>query len=116
MIGRVQLGITWWLDGESTEKANLRWPGANKAYSPSLVGNLWDVTDRDIDRLSEHVLKHGLHLDAAHQPQSRSRANTLLPLSELSTAQAVNKARNECKLKYLNGAAPVVYGLPVYLH
>ncbi|KIY31248.1 hypothetical protein I305_06356 [Cryptococcus gattii E566] len=86
------------------------------AGCPSLVGNLWDVTDRDIDRLSEHVLKHGLHLDAAHQPQSRSRANTLLPLSELSTAQAVNKARNECKLKYLNGAAPVVYGLPVYLH
>lgn len=86
------------------------------AGCPSLVGNLWDVTDRDIDRISEHVLKHGLHLDAAHQPQSRSRTNTLLPLSELSTVQAVNKARNECKLKYLNGAAPVVYGLPVYLH
>ncbi|OXH40985.1 separase [Cryptococcus neoformans] len=86
------------------------------AGCPSLVGNLWDVTDRDIDRISEHVLKRGLHLDAAHQPQSRSRTRTLLPLSELSTVQAVNKARNECKLKYLNGAAPVVYGLPVYLH
>ncbi|WVQ78257.1 hypothetical protein IAT38_000341 [Cryptococcus sp. DSM 104549] len=86
------------------------------AGCPSLVGNLWDVTDRDIDRLSEHVLKQGLHLDSAHQPHSKSRSNTMLPLSELSTVQAVNRARNECKLKYLNGAAPVVYGLPVYLH
>ncbi|ODO11404.1 hypothetical protein I350_00183 [Cryptococcus amylolentus CBS 6273] len=86
------------------------------AGCPSLVGNLWDVTDRDIDRLSEHVLKQGLHLDSAHQPHSKNRLNTLLPLSELSTVQAVNRARDECKLKYLNGAAPVVYGLPVYLH
>nr|XP_019042993.1 hypothetical protein I302_08702 [Kwoniella bestiolae CBS 10118]OCF21923.1 hypothetical protein I302_08702 [Kwoniella bestiolae CBS 10118] len=82
---------------------------------PSLTANLWDVTDRDIDRLSSHVLKT-LHLDSAHLPDSKSRPNTLLPLSELSTVQAVNSARDECKLKYLTGAAPVVYGLPVWLH
>ncbi|WVN89000.1 uncharacterized protein L203_104216 [Cryptococcus depauperatus CBS 7841] len=86
------------------------------AGCPSLIGNLWDVTDRDIDRLSEHVLKQSLHLDISHQPHSKTRPKTMLPLSELSTVQAVNKARNKCKLKYLNGAAPVVYGLPVYLH
>nr|XP_031857742.1 uncharacterized protein CI109_006837 [Kwoniella shandongensis]KAA5524814.1 hypothetical protein CI109_006837 [Kwoniella shandongensis] len=82
---------------------------------PSLTANLWDVTDRDIDRLSEQVFKL-LHLDAAHLPLSKSRPATLLPLSEMSTAEAVNKARDECKLKYLTGAAPVVYGLPVWLH
>ncbi|OCF72123.1 hypothetical protein I204_07388 [Kwoniella mangroviensis CBS 8886] len=82
---------------------------------PSLTANLWDVTDKDIDRLSSHVLK-SLHLDSAHQPESKSRSNTLLPLSELSTVAAVNAARDECKLKYLTGAAPVVYGLPVWLH
>nr|XP_018264106.1 uncharacterized protein I303_03986 [Kwoniella dejecticola CBS 10117]OBR86264.1 hypothetical protein I303_03986 [Kwoniella dejecticola CBS 10117] len=82
---------------------------------PSLTANLWDVTDRDIDRLSAHVLKQ-LHLDSAHLPDSKSRSNTLLPLSELSTVQAVNASREECKLKYLTGAAPVVYGLPVWVH
>ncbi|WWC85253.1 uncharacterized protein L201_000115 [Kwoniella dendrophila CBS 6074] len=82
---------------------------------PSLTANLWDVTDRDIDRLSAHVLKI-LHLDSAHLPESKSRPNTFLPLSELSTVQAVNSSRDECKLKYLTGAAPVVYGLPVWLH
>ncbi|KAK8870007.1 hypothetical protein IAR55_000577 [Kwoniella newhampshirensis] len=82
---------------------------------PSLTANLWDVTDRDIDRLSEQVLKH-LHLDSAHVPASKSRSNTFLPISEMSTVQAVNSARDECKLKYLTGAAPVVYGLPVWLH
>nr|XP_019013302.1 uncharacterized protein I206_01368 [Kwoniella pini CBS 10737]OCF52083.1 hypothetical protein I206_01368 [Kwoniella pini CBS 10737] len=82
---------------------------------PSLTANLWDVTDKDIDRLSSHVLKL-LHLDSAHLPDSKSRTNTLLPLSNLSIVQAVNESREECKLKYLTGAAPVVYGLPVWLH
>ncbi|WRT66903.1 uncharacterized protein IL334_003868 [Kwoniella shivajii] len=82
---------------------------------PSLVANLWDVTDRDIDRLSSHVIKL-LHLDQAHIPKSKDRSNTLLPLSELSTVQAVNLSREECKLKYMTGAAVVVYGLPVWMH
>ncbi|OCF35317.1 hypothetical protein I316_02863 [Kwoniella heveanensis BCC8398] len=86
------------------------------AGCPSLTANLWDVTDADIDRLSLHVLKGSLKLDAAHLPDSKSRTNTLLPLSEKSITQAVNSSRDECKLRYLTGAAPVVYGLPVYLH
>ncbi|WVF72384.1 hypothetical protein IAT40_007199 [Kwoniella sp. CBS 6097] len=86
------------------------------AGCPSLTANLWDVTDADIDRLSLHVLKQTLNLDAAHLPESKSRTNTILPLSDKSITQAVNSARDECKLKYLTGAAPVTYGLPVYLH
>jgi separase len=32
-----------------------------------------------------------------------------------SLVQAVAESRNQCKLSYLIGAAPVVYGIPVYL-
>jgi hypothetical protein len=39
----------------------------------------------------------------------------LLPLSEMSTVQALNASREECRLKFLTGAAPVVYGLPVWM-
>jgi separase len=83
--------------------------------SPSLVANLWDVTDRDIDRLSEEVFKK-LHLDASHVPDESSASPGLLPISNMSTVAAVNASRDACKLKYLTGAAPVVYGIPVYLH
>jgi separase len=72
--------------------------------SASLVANLWDVTDRDIDKLSSAVM-HDLHLDADHIGASPST---------MSNVQAVNRNRDECKLKYLTGAAPVVYGIPVY--
>jgi separase len=86
-----------------------------RSRSPSLVANLWDVTDRDIDRLSEAVF-HKLHLDASHVPDVKAKTLGVMPLSEMSTVQAVNASREDCKLKYLTGAAPVVYGLPVYLH
>ena len=29
-------------------------------------------------------------------------------------ADCVSEARNECKLEYLIGSAPVIYGLPLY--
>ena len=34
---------------------------------------------------------------------------------KLSLVEAVARSRDTCYLKYLNGAAPVVYGVPVYL-
>ncbi|KAF2210948.1 hypothetical protein CERZMDRAFT_44696 [Cercospora zeae-maydis SCOH1-5] len=34
---------------------------------------------------------------------------------QLSLVEAVSKSREACFLRYLNGAAPVVYGVPVYL-
>ena len=33
----------------------------------------------------------------------------------VSLDEAVAKSRDSCILRYLNGAAPVVYGVPVYL-
>lgn len=69
--------------------------------SPALVANLWDVTDKDIDKLSENVFRL-LGLDSA---DASSTATTL--------AGAVAQSRDVPLLKFLNGAACVVYGVPV---
>ena len=58
-----------------------------------VVANLWDVTDGDIDRFTSHLL---------------DSLGSSVPVPTL-----VNRARQACTLKFLVGAAPVVYGLPV---
>jgi separase len=62
------------------------------AGSGCVVANLWNVTDRDIDRFLMELLKQTVLSGPA------------------GLAEAVATARNSCKLKYLTGAAPVVYG------
>ncbi|OHT02086.1 Clan CD, family C50, separase-like cysteine peptidase [Tritrichomonas foetus] len=64
------------------------------AGAGSVVGNLWNVTDRDIDRFLLALL-------------NRTVMNGPCTLEE-----AVLQARNACKLRYLTGAAPVIYGFP----
>ena len=64
----------------------------------ALVCNLWDVTDGDIDRFCGALLQQWL-----------------LDKPELSLAAAIPAARQACRLKYLTGAAPVCYGVPVHL-
>ncbi|KAI0674723.1 peptidase family C50-domain-containing protein [Trametes maxima] len=81
------------------------------AGCPTLVANLWDVTDRDIDKFSQSVFDD-LRLNADVVKQWRADDNTG---SRTSAMHAVAKARESCKLKYLTGAAPVVYGIPFYL-
>jgi len=81
------------------------------AGCPSLVANIWDVTDRDIDKFSQAVFdKMRLTTIAESKPQTQSLVGT-----EVSLVAAVAQSRNSCKLKYLTGAAPVVYGIPFYL-
>ena len=63
--------------------------------SPTVVGNLWDVTDRDIDKFTTNLLR----LWFKETP---------------SLTQCVVESRDVCNMKYINGAAPVVYGMPVY--
>ncbi|GAA5868801.1 hypothetical protein JCM1840_005124 [Sporobolomyces johnsonii] len=73
------------------------------AGSPALVANLWDVTDKDIDKFAQSVFdKTGL----ASFPTSTSSGPA-------SLTSAVATSREVCNLRYLNGAAPVVYGVPV---
>lgn len=68
---------------------------------PMVVGNLWDVTDKDHDEFSRSLLeKWGLFNEKD---------------DNMNICDAVKESRDVCYLKYLNGAAPVVYGLPLSL-
>eukprot|EP00842_Homolaphlyctis_polyrhiza_P001514 jgi/Hompol1/2363/HPOL_005784-RA len=84
------------------------------AGCPALVANLWDVTDRDIDKFSRSMMQRwGLIDSDAHQPQlDTAEHRTHLLHHSVSIAEAVAQARDDTLLKYLTGAAPVVYGLP----
>lgn len=85
------------------------------AGCPALVANLWDVTDKDIDRFSTHVLKcWGLVPNGPEGCQNEDSGPGALG-ARASLAEAVAFSRDQCVLKYLNGAAPVIYGVPVYL-
>lgn len=99
------------------------------AGCPALLATLWDVTDKDIDRFSYTVLeKWGLfrehQKEASGSPikrgakqRGKSKAAIVKSIESelLSLDQAVARGRDSCILKYLNGAAPVVYGIPAFL-
>lgn len=72
------------------------------AGCPCVVGNLWDVTDRDIDRLTEDFLESWLK---ESDDEKGSKENLICTF--------LNKSRLACKMTHLNGSAPIVYGLPV---
>jgi separase len=107
--------------------------------SPAVVGTLWDVTDRDIDRFTLELMADWGLIDpddksvAANKPgkakggkrkDDEAKAHTRPPcLTQqqrkggvpASLDEAVARARDTCLLRYLNGAAPVMYGIPVFL-
>lgn len=103
--------------------------------SPAVVGTLWDVTDRDIDRFAVKGLGEWGLLDVSgvedkfwgtgkSKTKGKGKETARQKAVEDAEAQrrepvaldeAVAKARDACLLKYLNGAAPVVYGIPVVL-
>ena len=68
-------------------------------FSPCVIANLWDVTDVDIDRFADKLLKSWLDY---------ARADDV-------TCASLTAARDVCRLRMLIGAAPVVYGLPLSL-
>lgn len=74
------------------------------------MANLWDVTDRDIDKFSQSVFDK-MHLTAKDVATWHQREAN----EQTSIVTALAQSRDVCKLKYLTGAAPVVYGIPFYL-
>ena len=87
------------------------------AGCPSLVANSWDVTDKDIDKFAMAVFeKVGLaesgRVEKAAKANGKGRGAVK---GRISVCEAVGKSRDVCKLKYLTGAAVVVYGIPYYL-
>ncbi|KAI1744021.1 peptidase family C50-domain-containing protein [Xylaria scruposa] len=112
------------------------------AGSPAVVGTLWDVTDRDIDRFAAAVFedwglfprdtfaredntnfgKAAAKRKGAAQRKKGAAAAAAAAAQQrekedpASLVQAVAKARTEaCRFKYLTAAAVVVYGIPVYV-
>lgn len=100
------------------------------AGCPAAVANLWDVTDRDVDRFSRAMLA-SWGLDDI---QSKGRGRVPLEDSgstlrrepvrggrlgpphqegEVCLARSVSCSRAACRLGHLIGAAPVCYGIPV---
>lgn len=67
------------------------------------VANLWDVTDRDIDRFADSVLEQW------------TKKGISKALGVGCVAATVGNAREKCKLSYLIGGAPVCYGLPAVI-
>lgn len=72
--------------------------GFSSLISPFILGNLWDVTDRDMDRFTKALLESWFSADPG------------APLLHF-----MGPSRQVTYLKHLVGAAPIVYGLPVHL-
>lgn len=84
------------------------------AGCPAAVANLWDVTDRDIDRFAQAVLMKWFDGDSSSSSSSNNKDSSKISNTTRSgdVAAAVAAARGACKLPCLIGAAPVCYGVP----
>eukprot|EP00756_Hemistasia_phaeocysticola_P036520 Hpha_TRINITY_DN16647_c1_g1::TRINITY_DN16647_c1_g1_i3::g.181403::m.181403/K02365/ESP1; separase len=80
------------------------------AGSPAVVANLWDVTDGEIDRFTEALLRSlvGDENSDATSPNDSPDPWTL--------ADAMQAARKAVRLKYLTGGCPVAFGLPITIN
>jgi len=100
-----------------------------------VVGNLWDVTDKDIDRFCVSALqrmtttfkegeerkkdkkkkgkKKKTKKDIKKTKGKRAKQSEEEEEDVVDVLRTVALARNDCKMKYLIGAAPVCYGVPV---
>ncbi len=101
-----------------------------------VVANLWDVTDKDIDKLSMNCMRALLGDGGLSSSSSSSSSNSTsqfpprpppTPASApnpnpylhsslnalVSVSEALATSRDVCKLRYAVGSAPVMYGLPL---
>ncbi|KAL5612775.1 hypothetical protein BROUX41_004140 [Berkeleyomyces rouxiae] len=96
------------------------------AGCPAVVGMLWDVTDREIDRyaaalmqswglLPEGTFDETFFYDAHAKPPRRQYRDRGFTQGQMSLVEAVITARSACTFRYLTAAAVVVYGIPVYV-
>ena len=104
------------------------------AGAPAVVGMLWDVTDKDCDRFAVRAgelwglwpeVQEDSDAKPAKTPRKGAKGKTKSKMGEgerkgecrrgVGLDEAVRDARQACYLKYLNGAAAVVYGIPCYL-
>ena len=74
------------------------------------MANLWDVTDRDIDRFSQAVLTAWISGAGSSRGECSSGGGSSTAGTDVCAAVAAS--RTACKLPHLVGAAPVCYGIP----
>jgi separase len=79
------------------------------AGCPAVVANLWDVTDRDIDRFSRSLLNRFLGGGGGEGGAVPGHGGDE---GAVDTSAAVATCRSSCRLRHLIGAAPVCYGIP----
>ncbi|EPE03155.1 separin [Ophiostoma piceae UAMH 11346] len=97
------------------------------AGCPAVVGTLWDVTDKDIDRYASQAFEQwGLVPEGAFDEKAskkssssssskRSGSTTRPSAGKSSLVEALVRARDAPRFRYLTAAAVCVYGIPVYL-
>lgn len=127
-----------------TEHGAFESTGMPRAYmlghAPAVVGCLWDVTDREIDRVALQTLvswglldgddervrdalvrkrnRKGREKDKEavwHKNKNKNDAKDGDDERRRTLVEAVKDGREACVLRYLCGAAVVVYGIPVIL-
>jgi separase len=75
-------------------------------FSPLVLANLWDVTDKDIDMYIKGVLEDSdLLLPIGQEKLVQTTANCM------TIIEKAHWGRQRCMLKGLNGFAPIVYSL-----
>ncbi|KAI3654592.1 hypothetical protein MP228_000646 [Amoeboaphelidium protococcarum] len=84
------------------------------ANSPLVVGNLWDVTDKELDKLSVQILlRAGIlknsDIKGTYFESLQMEENCLV----VSITQAVALSRDQVRLPHLTGASMICYGIPV---
>ncbi|WQF75667.1 Putative peptidase C50, separase, tetratricopeptide-like helical domain superfamily [Colletotrichum destructivum] len=113
------------------------------AGCPAVVGTLWDVTDKDIDRYAGRLLEEwglmergtfaddggkqgktgktkekGLFTDKKGKVGKKTTTTTTPAEGSRGSAslvEAVARARGACRFRYITAGAVCVYGIPVYV-
>lgn len=83
-----------------------------------VVANLWDVTDKDIDKLSIECMRiYFDHMKSVEiiETSSSDWGGTISAKDVVcnSLSGALVTSRSVCKMQNVVGCAPVIYGLPL---
>ncbi|KAK1509805.1 peptidase family C50 [Colletotrichum tamarilloi] len=105
------------------------------AGCPAVVGTLWDVTDRDIDRYAGRLfeewglMERGTFVEDSSKKKGKSKGlfatekkskakketTKATGRGNASLVEAVARARDACRFRYITAGAVCVYGIPVYI-
>jgi separase len=115
------VGALWDITDRDCDRASVRAGTAWGLWQPeegSLTAKLLAKKGRqkrddatEISRASSHSSK----LNGRERATSRGKARVIEEQNRSSLVEAIRIGRDECYLKYLNGAAIVVYGITVFL-